>query len=120
MKPGGAHGEQTLPARDQGGALKGARHRKIRLDEGEGNARILHRYLQPPNAAQTASMRRMPAKPRRPKSGSPAMKTVSKVRPCTLNKAAGWIKISPSAPGITQSVPQKFQGKPEKANCWSR
>ena len=37
-----------------------------------------------------------------------------------LTQAAGWMNTSPSTPGNSHTLPQRFQGKPVSTNCRAR
>ena len=49
-----------------------------------------------------------------------ASSSVARVSPCTPIQAAGWMNTSPTGPGIAQTLPQGFQGKPVSTNWRAR
>ena len=70
--------------------------------------------------AQAASSATPVARQRQPRMGTAASSSVARVSPCTPIHAAGWMNTSPTGPGISQTLPQGFQGNPVSTNCRAR
>ena len=61
-----------------------------------------------------------PTSQRAPSKGAAARITVTSVSPGTPSQAAGWIRTSPTGPGIAHTLPQGFHGKPVPMNWRAR